>query len=356
MKSIRTGSINQKQPETLPRNINIFAIMPGLSKKYVLLLIIVQSLLGLPARSQELSGQARNQELFNLFEVSADQEGMFYQPSLTSIRLYAGSAPANLKQLETAIRNNNAGAIGTSSLNLGLNELENDSRDSALSYFKKSQEAFHRINDTRNEARASVYKGFVYYLNLEFESAIKEYNYAASILSENGLDEGMAYIDALIAQSWFASRNFDNSAQWFLKSYKAIVNPDQKSRIGIQLAELAIRNRAYDSAAVYLESANKVFEQSKNTAGQAMVLRDKGIIQMKQLHYDEAIKAFELSEGLSSQLSTAKLLKEAYLKKLTMASLTGDHDLSNKINIIYVQLRDSLDKAEQSRIISSQLM
>jgi len=330
--------------------------MPGPSQKFLLLLLIVLSLWGSTGRSQELPAQSQNQEFFNLFEISADQEGMFYQPSLMGNKLYAGSATSNLKQLETAIKDNNYNALGTSSLNLGLIALENDSRDTALSYFQKAQKAFHENKDFRSEARASVYKAFIYYLNLEFETAAKEYNYCTALLSDNGMTGVAAYVDALIAQSWFAARDYDKSTQWFLKSYNAIDNQDQKSRIGVQLAELAIRNRTYDSAIAYLESAKIAFQRSNNIAGQAMIFRDKGIIQMKQLHYDEAIKAFESSVRLSSQLSTAKLLKEAYLKKLTMASLTGEHDLSNKINIIYVQLRDSLDKVEQSRIISSQLM
>jgi signal transduction histidine kinase len=164
--------------------------------------------------------------------------------------------------------------------------------------------------------------------------------------------------NALIAQVYLVQKDFDNAGKYFHSAYDGFAKANYKkgqSRIAVQLAEIAIRKNEYKKAENYLSEAQQIFKLNNDNNGQALVLRDQGLINYKKGKYEEAVADFYSSLNFSNQLSVAKLLKNTYLKWLTLKSMSGDHKASNEINILYAQLRDSIDNVERSRILNSQM-
>lgn len=308
------------------------------------------------SQGQNNISQVRNYRLFDLYEVSADQEGMFYSPSLSRHGLVSGSISINEKRLALAEKNGNPRVIGTTTFNLGQIFLEEGDASNAQKYFERSRQAYKKAGDKEGEAIALLHLGFLNYRELNYEQAIRQYSDAASLLATANADGAAVYSYVLTGQAFLAAKEFDKAYSWFFKAYTQLKLPAQKARIGVQLTELSIRKHNYTQAAKYLDEAMALFVKAGDKNGQALVYRDRGILHMKRSDYEAAVNAFYKSQALSPQLSTSKLIKEAYLKIFTVASLKGNHDKSNDVNIIYVQLRDSIDQVEKGRVVSSQLM
>jgi len=162
----------------------------------------------------------------------------------------------------------------------------------------------------------------------------------------------------LIAQMHLSMKDFKKAQSNFLKSYNGFQTKGEtlaSARIGVQLAEIAIRNNENKEALRYLESSLATFQKGGDNGGMALVYRNLGIINFKNGKHENAITDYRKSIALSPQISVAKLLKDTYLKLFTILSLSGNHEKSNEINIIYVQLRDSIDNVERSRVLNSQM-
>ena len=188
---------------------------------------------------------------------------------------------------------------------------------------------------------------------------MNSFNTALSNLQKIESEQNIVSVtNALIAQAYLVQKDFENARKYFRSAYDGFIkagNKKAQSRIAVQLAEIAIRKNEYKKAENFLSKALQIFKQHNDKNGQALVLRDQGIMNYKQGNYEKAVGDFTSSLSLSNQLSAAKLLKNTYLKWLTLKSISGDHKASNEINILYVQLRDSIDLVERSRILNSQM-
>lgn len=321
----------------------------------IILFILTSFLPVASASGQTNLSQAFNLQLFQLYEVSADQEGTFYSPSLEGPGLISGSKAINERRLSSAVKNGSQKIIAGTSLNLGKIFLQEGDKSAAEKYFRQAYKAFQEADDASGIAGALLYLGLISYQEQLFDQATKHYDNAANLFTKNNMSGAAAYAHILTGQTWLAAKDFEKAFLWFNKGYSVLIIPGQKARIGIQLAELSVRMHKHEDAEKFLSAAMSYYQKSGDRTGQAIVLRDRGILLMKQSAYEAAVKEFEKSLALSSQLSTAKLIKEAYLKIFTVASLMGDHDRSNEVNITYVQLRDSIDNIEKGRVVNSQL-
>jgi signal transduction histidine kinase len=297
-------------------------------------------------------------DLFSLYENASDQEGMFYLPPVRKGGLFSGSKKLSERRLQMAQREGNHRTIANVASNLAWLELEEGNNEQSLAYFEIAIDALNRNPETKGIGFLHLQKGFVYYRSLEFESALENFRLALQQMEQNKNTTAIPVAQAMIAQTHLVMKDFAMANTWYAKAWDGFsANGNQKAmaRIGVQLAEIAIRKGDHTSARKHLDKSLDYFRKVNDKSGQALVHRDLGIIRYKEGEYDEAIGLYKISLEFSGQLSVAKLLKDTYLKLFTLKSVAGEYDASNEINILYVQLRDSIDQVERSRVLNSQL-
>ncbi|HMT30228.1 MAG TPA: ATP-binding protein [Bacteroidia bacterium] len=297
-------------------------------------------------------------DLFSLYESTSDQEGMFYLPEIKRGGPLSNARIVNEKRLQTATKIGNYRGAATAASNLAWMELESGNNEKALAFFNIALDARKQLDDVSAIATIQLQIGYVYYRNLEYEEALRQFELALKKLEESKAAKSIPVTQALIAQAHLSMKNFDKARVHFLKAYggfSSIGEAKAKARIGVQLAEIAIRKNEDAEALRYLDGAFAAFQKAGDKNGMALVCRDYGIIHFKKGDYQNAISEYRKSIAFSNQLSVAKLLKDTYLKLFTILSLNGEHDKSNEINIFYVQLRDSIDLVERSRVMNSQM-
>jgi signal transduction histidine kinase len=299
----------------------------------------------------------KRNNLFALYENACDQEGLFYFPPEYHGGFLSGSKLVNEKKLQSATKNKNYQNIIDAATNLAFIELQDGNNEKAISFFTIAEDACTQLEQNREVAVYRLLKGFVHHLTLEHEKAVQIYNSGLRHAQQYDVKDVETIAFSLIAQAYFGMKDFQQAGKFFRQSYDGfgvLGKRYEKARIGVQLAELAIRRGNHKEALTYLDESLKVFESTSDRSGQALIMRDKGIIAFRQNQYENAAELFLKSMSLSDQLSVAKLLKDTYLKIFTIGSLAGDHQKSNDYNILYVSLRDSIDSVERSRILNSQ--
>jgi two-component system NtrC family sensor kinase len=323
----------------------------------ILLAIILYCFISPIAGAQEVD--SLKVDLFSLYENASDQEGMFYLPQVRRGGPLAHNKTINEKRLQAALKNNNYRVASLTAINMAWIELENDNTDKSISYFKTALGARNEMEDPLGAAIIKLQLGFVHYRKLEYIEAMQYFEEALNQLESNRLTRPIPAAQALIAQTFLVQKDFENANSHYLKAYNGFSDAGDKkaqARIGVQLAELALRKQDTKVAEKYLRASLTYFEKVKDKNGTALVYRDLGILAHKEGSYDEAIRNYRKSLTYSNQLSVAKLLKETILKQVTINSVNGNHEASNDWNIAYLQLRDSIDQVERSRTLSSQMM
>jgi len=322
------------------------------------LLIVLWFLPFLNSKAEAKEQDSLSFELFSVFEDVMDQEGMFYIPSFQKGGMYSGSGPVNEKRLESATKNKDIVSVSTAAVILALIELDNSNYEKALSYLNIAGDARARMGDNYGEAIVQLITGYTSYKSLNYEAASHQIQ-SARLQFENLKNiYASTYASAMLGQVYLVQKDFDNARKFYLdasQKFAASGHLQGEARTSVQLAEIATRKNDLGTAEKFLTRALTLFITIKDKNGQALVYRDFGILKFKKGNYQEAIADFRKSLSLSDQLSVAKLLKDSYLKLYTLKSLSGEHEASNEINIMYVQLRDSIDMVERSRILNSQL-
>ncbi|MBL0339689.1 MAG: hypothetical protein IPP71_01505 [Bacteroidetes bacterium] len=325
------------------------------NKPIILLILLVFSRF-LPSRAQEQVTPSI--DLFSLYESASDQEGMFYLPEIKRSGLLANARIINEKRLQSSTKSKNYNGIAVAATNLAWMELDNGNSEKALSFFNMALDARSQLKDILAIVTVRLQIGYVHYRDLNYDEALLQFDQSSKQLEQSGLTKSLPVTYALIAQAHLALKNFDFAQSFYLKAYNGFsASGDAKAvaRIGVQLAEIAIRKNDLLQAMRYLTNALSYFQKTSDKNGAALVHRNFGIINFKKGEYEKAIADYQKSLTFSNQLSVAKLLKDTYLKLFTIWSLNGEHDKSNEINIKYVSLRDSVDTVERSRVLNSQM-
>lgn len=325
-------------------------------KKRLFLLILLAFVNFFPTLAQDQD--SLRIDLFSLYESTADQEGMFYFPEIKRGGPLSGAKLVNEKRLQTTSQTKNFKGAAVAASNLAWLELEAGNHERAISYFNLALDAGNQLKNPITISLIRVQLGYVYYRSLDYQKALDQFNLALKQMEQNKLTKFVPHTQALIAQMYFSMKDFEKAHNNFLKAYNGFQVSGatlERARIGVQLAEIAIRKNENSEALKYLESSFATFQKAGDNSGMALVYRNFGIINFKNGKYENAIADYNKSISLSPQLSVAKLLKDTYLKLFTILSLSGDHDKSNEINIVYVQLRDSIDNVERSRVLNSQM-
>lgn len=325
-------------------------------KKRLYLLILLAFVNFFPSLAQD--PDSLRIDLYSLYESTVDQEGMFYFPEIKRGGPLSGARLVNEKRLQTTEKTKNYKGAVVAASNLAWLELESGNHEKAVSYFNLALDAGNQLKSPLAISLVRVQLGYVYYKSLDYQKALDQFSMALSQMEQNKLLKFIPVTNALIAQMHFSMKDFQKARVNFQKAYDGFNSTGEtieKARIGIQIAEISIRNSEFKEAREYLESSETLFQKAGDKNGLALVYRNFGIINFKNGKYENAIDNFLKSIEYVPQLSVAKLLKDTYLKLFTILSLSGNHAKSNEINILYVQLRDSIDNVERSRILNSQM-
>lgn len=320
-------------------------------------LFLVMSLLNAP-RAKAAAQDSVEVDLYSVLGDMVDQEGMFYLPEPHRAGLFSPSRKVNETKLDQAVKSKKYFDAALASLNLAWIEIADGNNKNAIEYLNNAIEYKQQLNDERGVTALKLLIGYVHYKALNYDEALKNFSSVLEIVQQNNNQVAKPYVQAMTGQAYLAKKDFDNAIIHYKiasEEFKKDNSKGGEARTKVQVAELLIRKSNFKEAGEYLNDALELFIELSDLNGQALVYRDMGIISLKQNNYTGAIEDFKHSMELSDQLSVAKLLKDTYLKLFTFKSLSGDHDASNEINILYVQLRDSIDIVERSRILNSQL-
>ncbi len=302
--------------------------------------------------NQVITGVARE----DLFSDMVDQEGMFFLPPPLPDKGQSTAITIYNKQFQAAKTAKEFDKAAQATVNAAWVNILDGDYESALSHL---QQAFDVLQDNQiSKAHVKLLAGFVQYKTLNYTQAVAEFEQARTLFKSTGNPVEQAFADAYTGQCYLAAKDVMRAKSYFKSALKIFSENQIKSieaRISVQLAETAIRENQPDEAKRLLNAALTIFKNENNPNGQALVHRNFGILKFKSGAYHEAVSEFRASLGLSPQLSVSKLLKDTYLKLFMISSISGDHEKSNDLNIIYVQLRDSIDDVERSRILNSQL-
>lgn len=273
-----------------------------------------------------------------IFDNLCEQEGMFYYPEPVGSNFVNGQPPSEQRSSKNA--KDPAVAIASS-----LKEIRDGNYEKALLLIQRAS-----VSEDGTVSRdLLLIKGYTQYLLLQYEQAGGTFRMA---LSEAGNDHRNA-IRCMIAQSLYMEKKFGEAEKKLRETLPALQSL-RKARILVMLSELALRNGNFAASENYITEAIPLFRAGDDHQGEAMALRNRGVGAYRKSDYATAVTHFRHSMEVSPQLSVAKLLKDTYLKLFTIGSLAGDHQKSNDYNILYVSLRDSIDKVERSRILNSQ--
>lgn len=296
--------------------------------------------------------------LFNLYENASDQEGMFYLPEAFRPGIAAAPKLINERNLQAAVAAKNFRLSAGIAAALAWQELDAGNAGKAQNFLTIAANARMQMKDYAGHVAALLQSGYIHYRNLDYDAAQKQFSAGLKEAEEKNLTKIIPVAHALVAQSFLVQKDFETADKHYKQAYDAFNeagNKKAKARIGIQLAEISIRKSEHSKALKILDECFSYFSSIDDRSGQALVLRDKGIIAFKEAHYEDAISFFQQSNNLSGQLSVAKLLKETYFRLFNIKSLAGEFEASNNMNIKYVQIRDSIDQVEKSRVMNSQM-
>lgn len=291
-----------------------------------------------------------------LAEEAMEQEGLFYMPQLQQAALDNPGRASLEKTLQSSIKSSNKIQLANAAIQLAWVEFIEGNTQKSI---QLTQSALEFVNETDNKNHLALAELLIAWFKLKNGSFPEAYMLANKIATEprnskSSQIKGAALIIA--AQSQLASREWEAAQKIFMaasKSFSAAGLRQMEARSLVQSAESLLRKGDSEERDNILKAAFNIFSSLKDASGMAMVLRDQGIIYFKKGLYSQATVEFQKSLLIQPQLSTAKLLKDSYLKLSTLSTLSGDYKSADETKIKYEQLRDSIDRVESSRVLNS---
>jgi signal transduction histidine kinase len=308
--------------------------------------------------SADASGQENRLlvEPIGLAEEATEQEGLFYMPQLQQAALDNPGRTALEKILQTSTKSSNKIPFANAAIQLAWMEFIDGNTQKSI---QLTQTALELVSESENKSNLPLAELLIAWFKLKngsYSESLLLANKIAADSRNSKLHQIKGASLSIAAQSQLASKDWQNAQRTYLaasKSFSAAGLRQMEARCLVQSAESALRKGDYAASENILKSAYNIFSAIKDASGMALVLRDQGIIFFKKGLYSQATEEFQKSLLVQSQLSTAKLLKDSYLKLSTLNTLSGNHKSADETKIRYEQLRDSIDGVESSRVLNS---
>jgi signal transduction histidine kinase/tetratricopeptide (TPR) repeat protein len=295
-------------------------------------------------------------EPLGLAEEAMEQEGLFFMPQLQKAAIDNPGRATLEKALQSSVKSANKLQTANTAIQLAWVEFADGNTQKSIQLLQTASDAVIDIDKHHLLPLAELSLAWFKLKNGSYADAlgiankiVTEPNY-----SKINLIKGAALV--VSAQVHLASKDWTNAQQHFLaasKSFSPTGMRQMEARCLVQAAEASLRKGDSPEREVLLKSAFNIFKSLNDAPGMAMVLRDQGIAFYKKGLYSQANLEFQKSLNIYPQLSTARLLKDSYLKISTVFTLSGDLKAADETKIKYEQVRDSIDRVEASRVLNS---
>jgi len=295
-------------------------------------------------------------EPHGLAEEAMEQEGLFFMPQLQKAAIDNPGRATLEKALQSSVKSANKLQTANTAIQLAWVEFADGNTQKSIQLLQTASDAVIDIDKHHLLPLAELELAWFKLKNGSYADAlgiankiVTEPNY-----SKLNLIKGVALV--VSAQAHLASKDWTNAQQHFLaasKSFSPTGMRQMEARCLVQAAEASLRKGDSPEREVLLKSAFNIFKSLNDAPGMAMVLRDQGIAFYKKGLYSQANLEFQKSLNIYPQLSTARLLKDSYLKISTVNTLSGDIKAADEAKIKYEQVRDSIDRVEASRVLNS---
>ncbi len=325
-----------------------------LKRSFLLVLLVLSC--SIASAQDKFERRPTRAGLFAIFETAAGYDITPYAIAETIDEINA--TKVNLNRYKNLFKNGPSKELGFYSIVLGWQSAFKGDFMIAGEYFKTNIEVRNNFDDELGQAIGSLYLGYSLYQSLEYDSALVQFELTRKLSENYGFENLHPVSVSMIAQTLLVLQKPILSRQHFTKAYQLFdptTEKREKAVILIEIAEMQVVVNEIDSAKLNLITAFKTFEVLNDKPMMAIAKRDLGLLEFRQGNYEKSLEYFEQSMRYSPELSVAKLIKNTYLKLYTKSSLLQKHELSNEYNILYTQLRDSIDLVERSRMVSSQL-
>lgn len=252
-----------------------------------------------------------------------------------------------------AIGNHKGAAVAAN--NLGWISTDRKKYDEALRYFRLAFEEFTKGKAEKGMAGAQAEMAMIYRIKGENEMALTHYLQALERMGKNKMQRGEAAVNLAIGQLYSAAKENQKAIGHFTESldlYSRLGDLRGMSDANIQLAEELIAAGKEDQAIAHLEKAQSQKRTLNDKKGQAIVLRDIGIIHFRKNEYGKALDFFQQSLNHSDDLQVLKLVRDTYLKLFAESRVTDEPEKESLFNKQYQVYKDSVQAVLNSRALS----
>lgn len=295
-------------------------------------------------------------EPLGLAEEAMEQEGLFFMPQLQKAALDNPGRAALEKALQSSVKSSNKLQTANTAIQLAWIEFADGNTQKSIQLLQSANDALMEFDKSNLMPLAELALTWFKLKNGSYADALSSAKKIETDprYSKLNLVKGAALV--VSAQAYLASKDWTNAQQHFLAASKAFSLAGMRqleARCLVQAGEASLRKGDSPERETLLKSASNIFKSLNDAPGMALVLRNQGVALYKKGLYSQANQEFQKSIATYPQLSTARLLKDSYLKISTLNTLSGDIMAADETKIKYEQVRDSIDRVEASRVLNS---
>jgi signal transduction histidine kinase len=292
-----------------------------------------------------LPGQSGNDAVLSVF-TTANEIDFFSQLKPQQTKAAKIKLQAEEMHLQNALRLKDQQQMALHNNNLGyLNLLAGDYL-SAVKHFQEAVDFYSKLHNTDMSALARTQLGFTFDQIGRDDDALKIYSLAASQLTESKNPKQLACISGLKGIIYLQKNDTINGnlfinaalAQFTQHNFMA-----EKIRLYARIGELNLEKNDFAAAVDIFLLELKIARALNDKSQIALANRNIGIAYFKKGDFEKSVDYFTRSLEAKEDLLVKKLLKDAYLKIVTISSFKNDFVKADKYHDLYRRLKSQID-------------
>lgn len=225
----------------------------------------------------------------------------------------------------------------------------------SLNYFKRAQEIYSELGNTRKVSNELNNIGLIYLEIGELDKAKSYILKSLDIDIKSGQTDGVngTYTNLYVIENSRgnyvdAEKYARESIKWSISNSDTVELAKGYSNLGVVLINL----ERYESALSYL---NKSLEISKDSINIAICYNNIGYVNYKLDRYDVADGYFDVSINILKRMESFNYLKEVYNQIHTLKYESKDYKSSLDYFKLYIGIRDSLISADNREMVNKMI-
>ncbi len=251
--------------------------------------------------------------------------------------------------LQSARNMSDSTSIAKALNNIGQTYSDLGEYDEAYSYLTQGYKVAKPIKDSLLQAICLQNLGHVFKELGQYDIALNHFHASLELSMKIGDLDGEAYIADEIGSLYISKNDFKSAEENLSKALGLIrkrtlkiVEPQTLTK----LAELSHKQKEFDRALAYYDSAALLYADSKNIFGVASVKLGKGKVLAQQRNFDQSVKLIDEALASAKVLHARVLEIECFEQLSLLSEQKGDFKKSLGYLRSFKSLRDSLYNQE----------